>query len=96
MHVLVSCLLNMNQNSKALEYFRKALQIKKRATINAETDTSSAATLQVFGRCLLNMNQQHTELLEYFRRALQIDKRTTTNTEADTSIATTLHVLGRC
>ena len=55
----------------------RALQIKQRATTNAETDTSLAATLHGIGRCLQDMNQ-HDEALKYYERALQIKQRATT------------------
>ena len=89
------CCFSLHELKTAKKYLQKALQIKERATTNAETDTSLATTLHSLGGCLLNMNQ-HTEALEYFQRALQIDERATTNAETDTSLATTLHELGRC
>ena len=53
LHELGSCLVDMNQQTEALKYFQRALQIDEQATTNAETDRSLATTLHSLGRCLL-------------------------------------------
>ena len=63
----------MNQCKEALKYFERALQIKERVSMHAETDSSLANTLHELGRCLMNMNQ-FRGALKYFKRTLQIKK----------------------
>ena len=88
-------LQNLKCYDDATEYYQKALEIKERATTNADTDTSLVITLHSIGRCCLDMNE-HNKALNYFERALEIKERATTNADTDTSLAIILHSIGRC
>ena len=53
MHVIGSCLLNMNKLMKAKEYLQKVLQIKAQISLDVDIDEN----VHVIGSCLLDMNK---------------------------------------
>ena len=90
-----SCLLYLNEPTKALQYLHKTLFLVEKNSSDIETDGNFANVMHEFGRCLVDLNKP-IEALQYFNRALQIKEKISSDIETDRNFATTLHKLGSC
>ena len=90
------CFLNMKEFGKAMPYFRKALERKKKLSDDANRDKEIADIFYHLGYCLKNNVEKLETAVKYFKKSLKIKQDTSQNTSMDNEIADSEYCLGWC
>ena len=89
------CLMEMGKLTKAMDYFKRSLEIKQRLSCVFQGDQSLSDTFHTIGYCLMEMDKL-TDAMEYLQKAFKIKQIISVDSQNDQSLSITLHSIGCC
>ena len=89
------CCMDLNKPADALDYLQRSLNIKKKASLDIDSDSNVASTLNNIGLCFRNMHKP-ADALDYLQRSLKIDENTSLDIVSDLNVARELNNIGLC
>ena len=89
------CCMNLNRPADALDYLQRSLKIKKKSSLDIDSDLNVAMTLNNIGNCYMDMHKP-ADALDYLQRSLKIKEKASPNVDSDLNVARTLNNIGNC
>ena len=92
---IVLCYMDLAKPADALDYLQRSLKIYGKASLDIDSYSNVAMTLNNIGNCFMDMHKP-ADALDYLQRSLKINEKASLDIDSDSNVASTLNNIGNC